>query len=74
MIPVTRELGVSIVAYSPLGRGLLTGQILSRNDVDEGDWRRTIPRFSEENLEKNLSRDFFEIANAKGVTPAQCMF
>jgi len=49
---VCRELGVGIVAYSPLGRGFLTGQVRSRDDLPEGDWRLTLPRFSEENFAK----------------------
>jgi aryl-alcohol dehydrogenase-like predicted oxidoreductase len=68
-----RELGVGLVAYSPLGRGFLTGKIQTVDDLDAGDWRRTNPRFQGENLEKNLvlARRIQEIAGAKGCTPAQ---
>jgi aryl-alcohol dehydrogenase-like predicted oxidoreductase len=68
-----RELGVGLVAYSPLGRGFLTGKIQTVDDLDAGDWRRTNPRFQGENLEKNLvlAGRIPEIAGAKGCTPAQ---
>ncbi|EQC26332.1 hypothetical protein SDRG_15820 [Saprolegnia diclina VS20] len=66
-----RELGVGIVAYSPLGRGLLTGAIASIESLDAKDWRKGNPRFAAENLSKNIAIDFFAIAKAKGVTPAQ---
>lgn len=49
-----RELGVTIVAYSPLGRGFLTGQIRSPDDFEEGDFRKHAPRYSKENFSKNL--------------------
>ncbi|KAJ7619322.1 Aldo/keto reductase [Roridomyces roridus] len=55
VLETARELGVAVVAYSPLGRGLLTGKYRSREDFDEGDYRRTLPRFSEENFAKNLA-------------------
>ena len=66
------ELGVAIVAYSPLGRGLLTGQIKSRSDL-ENDWRLTQPRFSEDNLAKNLELvdKVASIAKKKGCTSTQ---
>jgi aryl-alcohol dehydrogenase-like predicted oxidoreductase len=54
VIPTCRDLGIGIVAYSPLGRGFLTGQIKSRDDLAENDGRRRMPRFSEENFPKNL--------------------
>ena len=54
IIPVCRQLGIGIVAYSPLGRGVLTGVIKSRSDIKEGDWRLTNPRFQEESLAKNV--------------------
>jgi len=67
------ELGVAIVAYSPLGRGLLTGQYKSRSDFQPDDWRLKQPRFSEENFQKNL--DLVErveaLAKKKGCTPGQ---
>lgn len=67
------ELGVAYVAYSPLGRGFLTGSITSRDDLDEGDWRRSNPRFSEENFAKNLElvEVVREVAATRGATPAQ---
>jgi aryl-alcohol dehydrogenase-like predicted oxidoreductase len=68
-----RELGIAFVAYSPLGRGFLTGAIPSREALDENDWRRQNPRFSAEALAENarfveLIRD---IAERKGATAAQ---
>ena len=71
VIPVARELGVGIVAYSPLGRGLLTGAFTSLDDLAATDWRRRNPRFSAENIEKNIPVKFFEIAARYNVTPAQ---
>ncbi|KAJ2551195.1 hypothetical protein EV175_003782 [Coemansia sp. RSA 1933] len=54
VLDACRELGVTVVAYSPLGRGFLTGQIRSFDDLPEGDWRRTNPRFKPEHFETNL--------------------
>lgn len=54
ILPVCRELGIGFVPYSPLGRGFLTGQLRSRDDLPDSDWRRNDPRYSEENFEKNL--------------------
>ncbi|KAI0336646.1 Aldo/keto reductase [Cubamyces sp. BRFM 1775] len=54
LLKTARELGVAIVAYSPLGRGLLTGRYKSPDDLPANDWRRTIPRFSKENFPKVL--------------------
>ena len=73
LLPVARELGVGIVAYSPLGRGLLTGKIKSVDDLEEKDWRRTAPRFFKDNLDKNLEAalKFSAFADKKGCTPAQ---
>lgn len=71
VIPVARELGVGIVAYSPLGRGLLTGALTSLDSLAAADWRRTNPRFAAENIEKNVATNFFEIAARYKVTPAQ---
>jgi len=73
VIPVCRELGIGIVAYSPLGRGFLTGQIKSRDDLPEDDFRRHAPRFSAENFDKNLElvRKVEEIASKKQVSPGQ---
>jgi pyridoxine 4-dehydrogenase len=67
------ELGIPIVAYSPLGRGFLTGQIKSRDDLAEDDQRRHLPRFSEENFPKNveLIHRLEELAKRKGCTPGQ---
>ena len=55
ILPTARELGIGFVPYSPLGRGFLTGQIASRDDLPEGDYRRNDPRYSEENFGKNLA-------------------
>jgi aryl-alcohol dehydrogenase-like predicted oxidoreductase len=73
IIPTCRELGIGFVAYSPLGRGFLTGRFTSPDDLDEGDFRRTNPRFEAENLKANLklATKVKEIAEEKGVTPAQ---
>ncbi|PKY43620.1 aldo/keto reductase, partial [Rhizophagus irregularis] len=68
-----RELGVTIVAYSPLGRGFLTGKYKSIDDFEPDDFRRAVPRFQGENFNKNLEivRKFDEFANEKGVSPSQ---
>ncbi|PKB97102.1 aldo/keto reductase [Rhizophagus irregularis] len=73
VMEVCRELGVTIVAYSPLGRGFLTGKYKSVDDFDQGDYRRLIPRFQGENFNKNLElvHKFNEFANKKGVTSSQ---
>ncbi|KAL1306969.1 hypothetical protein AAFC00_005604 [Neodothiora populina] len=67
------ELKIPIIAYSPLGRGFLTGQIKSFDDLTEADFRRTQPRFQGENFEKNMQlvRDIQKIADKKGCTPGQ---
>lgn len=54
ILPVCRALGIGFVPYSPLGRGFLTGQIRSRADLPDNDWRRNDPRYSEENFDANL--------------------
>lgn len=54
VLPACEELGIGLVAYSPLGRGFLTGQLKSRDDLEEGDWRLNNPRFDEENFANNL--------------------
>jgi aryl-alcohol dehydrogenase-like predicted oxidoreductase len=54
ILPTVRELGIGFVAYSPLGRGFLTGQFQRPEDVPEGDWRRMTPRFQGENFQQNL--------------------
>lgn len=68
-----RELGIGLVAYSPLGRGFLSGAITSPDDFAEDDWRRTDPRFQGENFTKNLDvvEEVKRLAAAKGVTPSQ---
>eukprot|EP01124_Arcella_intermedia_P031574 TRINITY_DN715_c0_g1_i1.p1 TRINITY_DN715_c0_g1~~TRINITY_DN715_c0_g1_i1.p1 ORF type:complete len:338 (-),score=72.34 TRINITY_DN715_c0_g1_i1:60-1073(-) len=73
LIPVLRELGIGIVAYSPLGRGFFAGLFKKPEDLKEGDWRSTTPRFSEDNLKKNLPliEKLEKIASEKGVTPGQ---
>jgi len=73
ILPKARELGIGFVAYSPLGRGFLTGTITKRDDLEQGDWRLSNPRFSEEALAKNqeLVEKVKEIALEKDVTPSQ---
>lgn len=73
VIPTVRELGIGYVAYSPLGRGFLTGQITSSEDFPEDDFRRFHPRFTGENFEKNIQlvREVEQMAKVKGCTTAQ---
>ncbi|HEX8237714.1 MAG TPA: aldo/keto reductase [Abditibacteriaceae bacterium] len=73
VLPVVRELGIGFVAYSPLGRGFLTGQIQSFDDLDADDYRRQSPRFQGENFNKNLQlvQHIGEMAREKGITAAQ---
>jgi aryl-alcohol dehydrogenase-like predicted oxidoreductase len=73
ILPTCRELGIAFVAYSPLGRGFLTGQFRSQNDLAANDYRRNNPRFQGENLEANLvlADRVQELAQKKGVTAAQ---
>lgn len=73
ILATTRELGITFVSYSPLGRGFLTGQIKRFEDLAEDDWRRENPRFMGENFAKNLVlvERITEIAEDKGVPPAQ---
>jgi aryl-alcohol dehydrogenase-like predicted oxidoreductase len=73
VLPTCRELGIGFVAYSPLGRGFLAGRFSSPDELDEGDFRRTGPRFTGENLQANLrlAAKVKEIAAEKDVTPAQ---
>ncbi|MEO1204501.1 MAG: aldo/keto reductase, partial [Pseudomonadota bacterium] len=73
ILPTCRELGIGLVAYSPLGRGFLSGQIKTVDDLADDDWRRGNPRFQEENLRKNLAlvESVQEIAARKACTPAQ---
>jgi aryl-alcohol dehydrogenase-like predicted oxidoreductase len=73
VLPTCRELGIGFVPYSPLGRGFLSGRFTSPDDLEEGDFRRSGPRFTGENLEANLrlAGKVREIAEEKGITPAQ---
>jgi aryl-alcohol dehydrogenase-like predicted oxidoreductase len=73
ILPTCRELGIGFVAYSPLGRGFLTGAIQSVDDLDEDDYRRFSPRFQGENFQRNLDlvTKIAELAADKAVTPAQ---
>ena len=73
VLPTCRELGIGFVAYSPLGRGFLTGQIRSPEDLAEDDFRRNSPRFQGDNFQRNLDlvARVEEIASEKGCTPAQ---
>jgi aryl-alcohol dehydrogenase-like predicted oxidoreductase len=73
ILPTCRELGITFVPYSPLGRGMLTGRYKSRADFEPGDWRLESPRFSAENFPKNLELVSVveTIAAEKQVTPAQ---
>lgn len=72
-LPTLRELGISFVAYSPLGRSLLTGQIQKPQDIPEGDRRLAHPRFQGQNLVKNLElvHRLEDLARRKGCTPGQ---
>lgn len=73
LLETARELGVAIVAYSPLGRGIFTGKYKSADDFEEGDVRKVLPRFSSENFGKNLVLvdKLTEMAKQKGATPGQ---
>jgi aryl-alcohol dehydrogenase-like predicted oxidoreductase len=73
VLPTVRELGIGFVAYSPLGRGLLTGQIRGFEDLADDDFRRLSPRFNGENFKKNLEvvDRIHEMAKRKGCTSAQ---
>lgn len=73
ILPTVRELGIGFVAYSPLGRGFLTGQIKRFEDLAEDDYRRFSPRFQGENFKKNLElvEKIESLAKEKGCTPAQ---
>ena len=73
VLPTVRELGIGYVAYSPLGRGFLTGQITSPDDFPEDDFRKFHPRFQGENFAKNISlvREVEAMAKEKGCTTAQ---
>ncbi|MCM0678471.1 aldo/keto reductase [Micromonospora phytophila] len=73
MLTTCRELGVALVAYSPVGRGLLTGAITSRDQLAADDWRAAVPRFAEGNLDANLKLvdEVRAVAAEIGCTPAQ---
>jgi aryl-alcohol dehydrogenase-like predicted oxidoreductase len=74
VLPTLHELGIGFVAYSPLGRGLLTGTITGADSIAADDVRRArFPRFAEENLDSNvaLAQRVATLASARGVTPAQ---
>jgi aryl-alcohol dehydrogenase-like predicted oxidoreductase len=73
VLATCRELGITFVPYSPLGRGFLTGAIQKLEDLDPGDWRRTNPRFGEKALQENLklAAAVKDLAREHGVTPAQ---
>jgi aryl-alcohol dehydrogenase-like predicted oxidoreductase len=73
ILPTCRELGIAFVAYSPLGRGFLTGQIKSIDDLAEDDWRRMNPRFQGENFQKNLDlvAKIESMAKSRGVKASQ---
>ncbi|MGW7418582.1 aldo/keto reductase [Streptomyces sp. NPDC054813] len=73
VLDTLKELGIGLVAYSPLGRGFLSGAITSPDDFAEDDWRRTDPRFQGENFGRNLDvvREVRRIAAEKNVTPGQ---
>ncbi|HWN12902.1 MAG TPA: aldo/keto reductase [Candidatus Dormibacteraeota bacterium] len=72
-LPVLRELGISFVAYSPLGRSLLTGSTRTTAEIPTDDRRRDHPRFQDENLQKNLDllKPLLDMAKQKGCTPGQ---
>ena len=73
ILPVLAELGIGFVPYSPLGRGFLTGQFKSFDDLPADDWRRNQPRFQGANFQKNLElvKLIEQMAKQKGCTPAQ---
>ena len=73
ILPTVRELGISFVAYSPLGRGFLTARFRTLEDIPEGDYRRFAPRFQGENFQRNLDlvRKIESLAQTLGVTTSQ---
>ena len=73
VLTTCRELGITFIPYSPLGRGFLTGKIQKFDDLDPSDWRRTNPRFGEKAMQANLqlAGAVKELAAEKHVTPAQ---
>ena len=73
ILPTVKELGIGFTAYSPLGRGFLTGRFKSIDDLDEDDYRRHSPRFQEENFDKNLKLvdKINELAKKRNIKPSQ---
>jgi aryl-alcohol dehydrogenase-like predicted oxidoreductase len=73
LLETVRELGIGFVAYSPLGRGFLTAKITSLDDLADNDWRRSMPRFEQENFRRNMElvERIRALAAKKGSTPAQ---
>ncbi|MFE9289005.1 aldo/keto reductase [Streptomyces olivaceus] len=73
VLPTLRELGIGLVPYAPLGHGFLTGGLRTLNGLDAADWRRTNPRFTGDNLTRNLRivDQVREVADEAGATPAQ---
>jgi aryl-alcohol dehydrogenase-like predicted oxidoreductase len=73
LLDTVRELGIGFVAYSPLGRGFLTAKITSLDELAEHDWRRSMPRFEQENFRRNMQlvEKIRALAADKGCTPAQ---
>jgi aryl-alcohol dehydrogenase-like predicted oxidoreductase len=73
ILPTLQELGIALVAYSPLGRGFLSGRFSSTDELDDGDYRRYGPRFTGENLQPNLAlaERVRELAAERGITPGQ---
>lgn len=73
LLATCRELGVAVIAYSPLGRGMLTGRFQSVNDFEDGDVRKYLPRFAGGNFEKNLKmvNELKTLAGRKGCSPGQ---
>jgi aryl-alcohol dehydrogenase-like predicted oxidoreductase len=73
LLPLLRRLGIGFVPYSPLGHGFLTGQIRTPDDIPDDDWRKTNPRFTGENFQRNLAivAEVQAVAAEAGATPAQ---
>jgi aryl-alcohol dehydrogenase-like predicted oxidoreductase len=73
LLPLLRRLGIGLVPYSPLGHGFLTGQIRTPGDIPDDDWRKTNPRFTGENFQRNLAivDEVAAVAAEAGATPAQ---
>jgi aryl-alcohol dehydrogenase-like predicted oxidoreductase len=73
LLPLLRRLGIGFVPYSPLGHGFLTGQIRTPDDIPDGDWRKTNPRFTGDNFQRNLAivGEVTAVAAEAGATPAQ---